>query len=141
MTRVLIDTDVILDIFFDRQPHSKHSEAVLAACEKGLVSGYITPVMCSNLYYLMRRANPHPTVIIQLQYLLTILDVLSMDRSVVLNALHSDFKDFEDALQHHAAMAANTIDVIVTRNIKDHKTGALAVQTPQQFMAMHGLGS
>jgi hypothetical protein len=54
-------------------------------------------------------------------------------------AMNSSFKDFEDALQNYSAEADKTIDVIVTRNVKDYKDSTLSVQTPDAFIKMLSL--
>jgi hypothetical protein len=68
--------------------------------------------------------------------LLTITDVLIMDRTVVQSALTSEFKDFEDSLQNFSAVNDGTIEVIITRNIKDFKHSDIGVLTPENFLKM-----
>ena len=50
------------------------------------------------------------------------------------NALNSDFKDFEDALQNYSAVENGTVKVILTRNVKDFKNSELAVLTPESYL-------
>ncbi|MEA2041139.1 MAG: PIN domain-containing protein, partial [Bacteroidota bacterium] len=50
MKKILIDTDVILDFFFDRKPHSDNSTIILNLCERRQLEGFITPVIISNTY-------------------------------------------------------------------------------------------
>lgn len=134
MKNVLIDTDVILDFFFDRKPFSDNSEIILSYCESKKLKGFITPVICSNLYYILRRTSKHEKVIEKLSQLLTFIDVLQMDKELILNAINSKFKDFEDALQNFAAVKSNNIDVIITRNIKDFKASGIGVLTPDNLI-------
>ena len=63
-----------------------------------------------------------------------------MDNNVVLRALNSDFKDFEDALQNYSDELNKEIDIIITRNIKDFKYSKLAVMTPDQFLKTNFTG-
>lgn len=134
MTNILIDSDVILDMFFDRKPHSQYAEAILSACASGEIQGFVTHVMMSNIYYLLRKANSHTQVIAQLRILTDIVQVLPMSHNSVLSAVHSTFKDFEDALQYEAALAHGEISIIITRNVRDYARGTLIVQTPEQFI-------
>lgn len=134
MDRILIDTDVILDFLFDRQPFSEFAETILSWCEKKKIEGFITPVICSNLYYLLRQTAKHEKVVEKLTQLLTIIDVIPMDRQVVHYALTSDFKDFEDALQNFAAVQLGDIDVILTRNVKDFKKSNIGVMIPENYI-------
>ena len=134
MDKVLIDTDVILDFFFDRQPFAEYSAQVIGLCETNKIKGFVTPVIYSNVYYLLRQTARHDKVIDKLKQLLMITDVLSMDKEVVSNALNSGFKDFEDSLQNFAAMKHGEIDVILTRNLKDFSKSEIGILTPESYI-------
>ncbi len=132
--KVFMDTDVLLDFFFDRKPFSDHTAQVLNLCEEKKIEGYTTPVIIANTYYLLRKTAKHETVIDKLNQLLNIIDIVKMDRKVVVKALNSNFKDFEDALQNFSAVENRTIEIILTRNIKDFKNSELAVLTPETYL-------
>ncbi|MBU1368267.1 MAG: PIN domain-containing protein [Bacteroidetes bacterium] len=134
MDKVLIDTDVILDFFFDRQPFAEYAAQVMGLCEAGKIKGYASPVIYSNVYYLLRQTASHEKVIDKLKQLLMITDVLLMDKEVVSEALNSGFKDFEDSLQNFAAMKHGEIDVILTRNVKDFSKSEIGVLTPESYI-------
>jgi predicted nucleic acid-binding protein len=136
MKKILVDTDVILDFFFDRKPFSENSTTILNLCENNIIVGYVTPVIISNIYYLLRRNAKHEKVIEKLKLLLTILNVLKMDKSTIDKALNSDFKDFEDALQNFSAVNFGEIEAIITRNIKDYKRSEIGVLTPESFVKL-----
>lgn len=134
MDHVLIDTDVILDFFFDQEPYSEYAAKVLNLCEEQKIKGFITPVAISNIYYLLRKIGKHDIIIERLKQLLIIIDIAEMDKTVVLNALNSQFTDFEDALQNFSAIGKGKIKVILTRNIKDFKKSTLAIMTPEMYL-------
>lgn len=134
MDRILIDTDVILDFFFDREPYSGHAADILSLCELKEVKGYVTPVICSNVYYILNRTSKHDKVLAKLNQLMSFLDVLPMNRDVVMKALSSDFRDFEDALQDYAAVRSGTIDVILTRNVRDYSRSEIGVLSPETYL-------
>jgi len=134
MNRVLIDTDVILDFFFDRKPYSDYATSLLSLCEKKEISGFITPVIISNVYYLLRKTSNHQKVIEKLNQLILILDILLIDREIIMRSLNSTFRDFEDAIQNYTAERDNSIDVILTRNTKDYKSSKLAILTPENYL-------
>jgi len=134
MDSVLIDTDVLLDLFFDRQPFAEYSTEVLNLCAEKKLKGYTTPVIISNVYYLLRKTTKHTIVIEKIKQLLNIIDIIKVDKRVVLNALNSEFKDFEDALQNFSALENGHIKIILTRNIKDFKKSELAVLSPELYL-------
>lgn len=134
MEKILIDTDVILDFFFDRLPFSDDASKILALCEKRKINGFVTPVMISNIYYLLRKTAKHEKVIENLRALLGIIDVVVIGKETILDAMNSNFKDFEDALQNFAAQSHKEIKVIITRNIKDYKTSKLSIMSPETYL-------
>lgn len=136
MTKILIDTDVILDFFFDREPFSENAAKILSLCESKEITGYITPVIVSNVYYLLRQTAKHEKIIEKLKMLISITEILIISRDSILQALNSEFKDFEDALQNYSAELNKEIDIIITRNTKDYKNSSLSVMTPDNYLKM-----
>ncbi len=134
MDKVLIDTDVILDFLFDQEPYSENAANVLNLCEKSQIQGFVTAIMLSNIYYLLRKTSKHEKVIKHLKMLMTILEVANTNKTAVIEALNSDFKDFEDALQNFSAQNMSEINIIITRNVKDYKTSSLSIMTPETFL-------
>ena len=134
MQKIVIDTDVILDFFFDREPFSENAAKILALCEEKVIAGFVTPVIISNVYYLLCQKGKQKKVIEKLKLLITFIDILSMDKNTILVALNSEFNDFEDALQNYAAELQGEINIIVTRNTKDYKKSALAIMNPEDFL-------
>lgn len=134
MDKALIDTDVILDFFFDRQPFSEFATGIFSLCESKKLKGFVTPVIYSNVYYLLKQTAKHEKVIDKLNQLLLITEILPMDKEVVRNALNSGFNDFEDALQNFSATKYGDIDVILTRNLKDFKKSEIGVLTPETYI-------
>lgn len=134
MDKVLIDTDVILDFFFDRKPFSDDAARILSLCERGELDGCVTPVMISNVYYLLRKTAKHEKVIDHLKRLMEIMNVVHIDKTTIIDSLNSQFKDFEDALQNFSAQNDKEVKVIITRNVKDYKTSNLSIMTPDTFL-------
>jgi predicted nucleic acid-binding protein len=134
MKKILIDTDVILDFFFDRKPFSDDASKLLMLCEKKIVAGFVTPVVVSNVYYLLRKTAKHEKVIENLKMLINILNIAKINKATILEALNSEFKDFEDAMQNFSAQFDKEIKVIVTRNVKDYKESSLSVMSPETYL-------
>lgn len=136
MKHILIDTDVILDLFFDREPFSENAAKVLSLCEKKTVIGFVTPVIISNIYYLLSQKAKQEKVIEKLKILMSILEVLVIDKNAIIVALNSEFKDFEDALQNYSAELNGEIDIIITRNTKDYKKSQIGIMNPENFLKL-----
>lgn len=136
MKHILIDTDVILDFFFDREPFSENAAKILSLCEKKDIIGFVTPVIVSNVYYLLSQKAKQEKVIQKLKILMSILEVLVIDKNTITVALNSEFKDFEDAMQNYSAELNGEIDMIITRNTKDYKKSKLGIMNPENFLKL-----
>ncbi|MEB2784316.1 type II toxin-antitoxin system VapC family toxin [Algoriphagus persicinus] len=134
MDKILIDSDVILDFFFDRQPFVDFATEIFLRCETKEILGFTTPVIICNVYYLLSKTAKHEVIIEKLKQLLSIIGITTMNKDVVIAALNSKFKDFEDALQSCAAQNQGDISIILTRNIKDYKKSELAILSPEMYL-------
>ncbi|HEY4207131.1 MAG TPA: PIN domain-containing protein [Puia sp.] len=133
MNKAFVDTDVILDFMTAREPFAMDAARIFTLSEKKELSICTTGLVFSNAYYVLRKLGPHKKVIEKLTQLSRLIDVIGLSKSTVLRALGSDFGDFEDALQHYAALSEN-VKVIITRNTKDYKHSEIAVLTPTEFL-------
>ncbi|WP_316827881.1 PIN domain-containing protein [Pedobacter miscanthi] len=134
MSNIVIDSDVLLDFFLQRKPFLDESIKILSACEKRQVKGFVTGLIISNTYYLLRKHFQHKMIMTDFKQLLVFLDVIIIDKNAIIKAIDSEFTDFEDALQNFSAENHGSINAIVTRNIKDYKKSKLSVLTPTMFL-------
>lgn len=88
----------------------------------------------SNVYYLLNKNAKHNLVIEKLRQLVSIIDIAKIDKPVVIAALNSKFKDFEDALQNFSAEQHPNIKTIITRNLKDYQFSSVAVLSPEMYL-------
>lgn len=70
----------------------------------------------------------------ELEKLLRIVKICSVNSSMLQAAINSPITDYEDAVQHECALAEN-LDAIVTRNTKDYKNASIKVYSPTEFLA------
>jgi predicted nucleic-acid-binding protein len=129
---VLIDTDVILDVFLKREPHYTNSKDVLLMLDDGSFHGFITATIVVNAFYHVEKYKNSEMAFECVEDLLTNRDivVLGVNKSVLMAALHSGMADFEDAVQAMAAEIAG-LDYIVTRNQRDFQNSPIPAMLPE----------
>jgi len=88
----------------------------------------------SNLYYILRKNETHHQVVQKLSKLLQIVSILKVDEKNIRDAIQSDFKDFEDAIQYFCAIDNKQIAVIITRNARDYRHSVLPVMDAAGFI-------
>ena len=132
---VLIDTDVLLDVFLEREPHYTNSKNVLYQLGDGSFHGFITATIVVNVFYHMEKYKNLEMAFECVEDLLTNRDIviLGVNKSILMKALYSGMTDFEDAVQ---AMAANVagLDYIVTRNQRDFRNSPITAVSPEELL-------
>ena len=116
-----------------REPFALDAARIFSLSEKKEISICTTGLVFSNAYYILRKLGTHKKVIEKLSQLARLIDIIGLPKAAVVQALGSEFNDFEDALQYYAALAGD-VKVIVTRNTKDFKHSQLAVLSPDQYL-------
>jgi predicted nucleic acid-binding protein len=134
VSRVLVDSDVVLDFLDKREPFAIEAALLFNAGRTGMLQLNVSALCLSNIYYLLRKRQGHEGALQKLQLLLKFSDVLTVDKGVVIDAMHSKFSDFEDGIQHFSALKSNVVDVIVTRNTKDYRHSELPVMAPKELL-------
>ncbi len=134
--KILLDTNVVLDIALDRKPFCEAAVRVFEASDFEKIHLFITGSIATDLYYVLRRETGHETAMAFLKDLLECVDVCSVDKTVLLGAMDSDFTDFEDAVQNSAAVG-NDLEIILTRNKADFRTSSLTILEPKELVNDH----
>ena len=134
---VLIDTNVILDVFLEREPHYTNSKNVLYQLDDGNFHGFITAITVVNIFYHVEKYRDSEMAFSSVKHLLTNSDiiVLGVDKYVLMTALDSKMTDFEDAVQASAADFAE-LDFIVTRNQRDFHHSPIPAVSPERLLDM-----
>ncbi len=131
--KILVDTNVLLDIALERQPFFADSLQVLSLIFHKQLEGYLSASTVSDLYYIIRRNKGHAPSIDFIRRILTFCRVAVVDQDAIESALDSNFGDFEDAIQHSTAII-NQLDLIVTRNPNDYTDSTIQILTPIQLL-------
>jgi predicted nucleic acid-binding protein len=133
MKRLLLDTNIILDIALKREPHFQLSSKIFELIDKKRIIGFITASTVTDIYYISRKEKGNEIAIEFISNLIEIVDVIGVDKSTIVKALKSNIKDFEDAVQVSAAENYE-IQIIVTRNKSDFLNSGLEILTPKELI-------
>ncbi len=132
--RVLIDTNVALDLLQERQPHVWDALQIFALGEAGELELLLSTDSISTIFYVVSHNADAAVAREAITKLLDFVMLASLDEKAVLRGLSLDFVDIEDALIASVAERSGA-QVIVTRNAKDFKNSPLPVMAPSEFLA------
>lgn len=132
--RLMIDTNIFLDVMTKREPFYENSKAVLDLCENKTVQGFISASSVTDIFYLMRRQFHSADLAYKaLGSVLEIAKVLTVTNENVFDAYIQKAPDFEDCLLAVCAKA-NQCDAIVTRNKKDFLNFGITLLSPSELL-------
>ena len=135
--RILVDTNVLLDVLCNRKEFVGLSAEVWKCCETGIADGHISALSVPNIVYILRKeldVKKTKEIIDRIGLIFTIDDLRAEDLK---KAAASEYQDFEDALQIICAERINA-DHIVTRNIKDFQDSSIPAVSPADLIAVIG---
>lgn len=132
---VFIDSDIILDVLAMREPFYRPAATLFTLIEEGKVEGFTSPIVFSNIHYVMSKRMTKENTLKALKFLKTAVRILAVDQRIVELALDSSFDDFEDAMQHYCA-EQNGLRYLITRNKKDYKKAEIDVLSAHEYLTM-----
>ena len=132
MKHVFLDTNVIIDFLGNRKPFSEYAAEIFNLAEENKIKIYVSAVSYNNIYYILRHSLSHKESLNLLNILSGMTEVVTVNNNIILKALQSDFKDFEDAIQYFCGLSISKIELIITRDSKDFRKSTLPVMNPQE---------
>ncbi len=133
--RVLLDTNVVLDLLLDRKPWSKTAAKLFSRVESGVLDGYLGATTVTTIYYLAAKTVGAKAARQEIRKLLALCAVAPVNRPVLEAALGLDFADFEDAVLYEAARQV-AADAVVTRDPGGFKKGTISVLAPEECLGI-----
>ena len=134
--RLMIDTNIILDVLLEREPFFGQSREVLKLCENKEIDGFISASTATDIFYLVRKAlGSTEEAYKALGHILNIVKVLTVTNEDVNKAFTQRAKDFEDCLLAVCSIS-NKCDGIVTRNKKDFEPFGITLYAPDEILEM-----
>ena len=134
--KILVDTNVVLDLLLDRTPHATAAAQVFSLIERNALSGYLCATTLTTVHYLATKVVGRKKSLEEISKLLRLFEVAPVNRVVLEAALGAQgFSDFEDAVLHEAARQTDT-DALVTRSKKDFKKATLPVYEPGELIGI-----
>ena len=131
--KILLDTNIVLDVLMDRMPFSDTAVELFSKVEAGAIIGYLCGTTITTVYYLASKILGAARAQEEIKKLLSLFEVAPVNRLVLESALAVDFNDFEDAVIHEAACHVGA-DAIITRNLKDFKKSRISVYTSDELV-------
>ncbi|CAA6820913.1 MAG: Putative nucleic acid-binding protein, contains PIN domain [uncultured Sulfurovum sp.] len=132
--KVLLDTNVVLDLLLAREPFVDLAKEIFSLIENTEVEGYLCATSVTTLHYLIGRAMNKKEADEIIEKLLTLFEVTPVTKKVLYDASIDNGVDYEDSVIYTSAYHSQ-INIIVTRDKRGFKTSKVSSLTPKEFLA------
>jgi predicted nucleic acid-binding protein len=134
--RLLLDTNVVLDLILSRQPFLQDAQPLWHALtgNQPMGTGYVSATTITDIYYVARKAEGREKAYQAVQLVLDSVQLCDIDKEVLEMAMQWQDADFEDNVQIACALNEN-LDGIVTRDKAGFKHSSIPIFTPAEALA------
>jgi predicted nucleic acid-binding protein len=135
--RVLLDTNLVLDVLLRREPWLAEARALWEAGDAGRLTACIVASTLTDIFYIARKLKGLDLAHRAVQVCLEAFEICPIDRATVELAAALPGPDFEDNLQIACAVQL-ALDAIVTRDAEGFAQSPIPVWTPAEALSRLG---
>ena len=132
--KILVDTNIVLDIFLNRPDFVEDSQAAL---EKALTNGdrlFFSTSSVTDVYYIVRKnTGDRKKALEAIQELCALFTFAEVNSDCIYSATLSNINDFEDAVIDSVGTSIKA-DYLMTRNVNDFKNAKNRIITPDDYI-------
>lgn len=130
--KVFVDTNILIDLVCSREGFVENAQHLFALGYMRSITLMLSSLSFVNTVYVARKYG-YSEVSKALKKISSFVDIVDLKGSAVIDALSSDWKDYEDAVQYQSSVLSSA-ECIVTRNKKDFSLSSIPVYTVEEFM-------
>jgi predicted nucleic acid-binding protein len=131
--KILFDTSVILDVFFDRKPYSDASTLLFSHVEAESFEGVISVTSIITLQNLANKMNRPLASQDEIEKLLSLFTIAPVNRRVLPAAVKIGFQSYDHAVLYESGRQAG-VQAIVSRDPGELAEADLPVYSPEELV-------
>lgn len=135
--KVLVDTNVWLDLLIYREAHFAFSKGAIMACIEDNLPLFTAATSLKDIFYLIDRSLGNKEAYAAIEAILEISNIATIDELVCREALQHERPDYEDGIIAAAALTEKA-SCILTRDTKAFCNLDIPSQTPKEFLEAQG---
>ena len=105
--RILVDTDVLLDVMLERPDFYEDARLIWEKHQEGKISIHVAAITPLNIFYVARKLKDRETALESLKTIVANVNICPVDESILTRAIALGWNDVEDAVQVACALREN----------------------------------
>lgn len=141
MIKILVDTNVIIDLLAKREKFYIASLQLFSLADRNKIQLVISTLSIANTHYLLNDVMKMKDARAVIRKFKVLVNSYALNDKIVELALNDkNFRDFEDGIQFYTALEANC-NAIITRNTKVFKNSNIPVFQPNEYLVQMNANS
>ncbi|MEP6595000.1 MAG: PIN domain-containing protein [Ginsengibacter sp.] len=136
MTKLFIDTDIIIDLLSDRKIFSLNAGKIFSYAIEKKAQIFTSSHSIATTYYILSQRMKITNADKLIYNILKYIEIIAVNKTTLEKAFSSRFRDMEDAIQYFSALTHGEIEYIITRNISDFKLSSIPVYSSNEILQL-----
>lgn len=132
MTRIFLDTNVLLDVLLKREPFFLAAQEIWSETIKGALEAGISVLSIHNIFFILNKLGNKKKAYQAIEEISHSFCLVEVSEAITQQAIAMKWPDFEDAVQYLCAREFGA-EVFITRDRKGFKESSLPILTSHQF--------
>jgi len=133
--RILLDTNIVLDVLLNREPFVHDSRRLWQAADEGAFDGSIASFSLPTIHYICQRRAGSAAADAAVDTCLEAFEICPLYRECIVAARRITGNDFEDNLQVACAIS-DFMQGLVTRNPRDFMNAPIRIYSPGELLGV-----
>lgn len=135
MNKVLLDTNILLDLMLSDRPDAAAAAEFLQLTESNAARGVVSAGSLKDVYYVSKKYIGDELARDWIRFFMDVFAVAAVDKTVCGMALDSDEPDFEDGIIR-AVAELESVDFILTRDAAAFETSKIKPIDAAAYVAL-----
>jgi len=134
MKKIFLDTNILLDVFLERQPFCIPAQKIWTLAERKEIEAAISVISINNSFFIIKKLTSAGKAYEAIEVLTKIFKLIELNSPMIHKALKTNNSDFEDTLQYLAAKKFRA-NAIISRNLTGFKKSEIPILDSSQYLA------
>ncbi len=132
--KILLDTNVVLDILLAREPFVDVAREIFLLIENHQIEGFVCATTMTTIHCLIGKQKDKSSADALILNLLKLFEVALVNKQILQDASLHNGVDYEDSVIYTSAKYAQ-VDMIITRDKRGFKKSEITILDPKEFLA------
>lgn len=135
MKKIFVDTNILLDVFLDRQPFCHPAQVLWTLSQTKKIQAAISAISINNIFFIIKKSASIEKAYVAVESLLDFFEIIELNSHILSKAFKMNREDFEDAIQYQSALKFGA-EAIVTRDPSGFTKSILPILDTSQYLAL-----